>query len=242
MPIDYTKRSTPEPEPTASPTASPTAPPTAPGAVGLSKVTLTKSAPTVSLAKQGASLSGILRVNLNWNARPAGSTGGGFLKRLAGGGGGNIDLDLGCLYELADGTKSVVQALGGSFTSRNAGTPIISLDGDDRSGTASGGENLSIDLSRLREIKRVLIFAMIYEGVTSWAAADGVVTLYPVGSPEIEVRLDEHDDHARVCAIALLENTGGDLAIRREVRYVRGAQRALDEAYGWGLKWQAGHK
>ncbi len=48
----------------------------------------------------------MLRVNLNWNARPAGQpAGGGFLKRLAAAaGGGAIDLDLGCLYEYADGS------------------------------------------------------------------------------------------------------------------------------------------
>ena len=77
------------------------------GPVSLSKVTLTKAAPTVSLSKQG-STGGMLRVNLNWNARPTGGSGGGFFKRTSGGGGA-IDLDLGCLYEFTDGTKGAVQ-------------------------------------------------------------------------------------------------------------------------------------
>lgn len=250
MPIDYTKRPGGPAEPSGSATpggaaapagaAAPTASVAQP--VSLSKVTLTKAKPTVSLAKQGARLSGSLRVNLNWNARSPGAPGGGgFLKRLAGQSSA-IDLDLGCLYELADGKRGVVQALGNAFASRNTGEPIITLDGDDRSGTSSGGENLRIDLSRLAEVKRILVFAMIYEGVTNWAAADGVVTLYPVDAAPIEVRLDEHDPTSRVCGIALLENTGGDLSVRREVRYVQGSQRALDEAYGWGMKWAAGRK
>lgn len=226
MPIDYTK-SADDPQPR----------------VNLGKVTLTKATPAVSLRKQGASLSGTLRVNLNWNARPAGAaTGGGGLFKRRGAQATAIDLDLGCLYELTDGTKSVVQALGNAFRSRNPGTPIINLDGDDRSGTNTGGENLSVDLSRLGEIKRILVFAMIYEGVTNWAGADGVVTIFPIGSPPIEVRLDEHSPTARVCGIAMLENTGNDLSVRREVRYVEGSQRALDEAYGWGLSWTAGRK
>ncbi len=123
MPIDYTKR-----RQDAAPS----------GGVSLSKVTLTKSAPTVSLSKQqgGGTASGELRVNLNWNTRPAS---GGLFKRQ---GSGSIDLDLGCLYELGNGRKGVVQALGNSFNSRNDGNPIISLDGDDRTGESTEGENL----------------------------------------------------------------------------------------------------
>src|SRR3954447_1971345 len=117
MPIDYTKRGgqAEQPDPSGPPAGQSGQP--GGGAVNLSKVTLTKSAPAVSLTKQG-SAGGVLRVNLNWNARPAGQpAAGGFLKRLAGAaaGGGAIDLDLGCLYEYADGSKGVVQALGNAF-------------------------------------------------------------------------------------------------------------------------------
>lgn len=208
------------------------------GGVSLSKVTLTKTAPTVSLSKHGGGggVGGELLVNLNWTTRPSG---GGFLRRSQS---ASIDLDLGCLYELANGKKGVVQALGNSFVSRNEGSPIISLDGDDRTGESSEGENLRIDLSRLGQIRRILVFAYIYEGSPNWAAANGVVTLYPQGGAPIEVRLDEADPGARTCAIALLENTGADLSVRREVRYVHGTQSALDAAYGWGMTWKPGRK
>lgn len=207
--------------------------------VNLSKVTLTKSAPTVSLAKGGGA-SGTMRVNLNWNSRPAGGGGGGFLKKLSGGAGGAIDLDLGCLFELTSGRKGVVQALGNSFGSIDQ-EPWVKLDGDDRSGSASGGENLLINLDRLDDIKRVLVYAYIYEGVPAWDKADGVVTLFPIGAGPIEVRLDG-SSNTKMCAIASLENTGGQLQVRREVRYIEGMHQALDTAYGWGLNWQAGRK
>ena len=45
-----------------------------------------------------------------------------------------------------------------------------------------------------------------------------------------------------MCAIALLENVGGELTVRREVQYIDGGQSALDRAYGWGMKWAAGRK
>jgi tellurite resistance protein TerA len=210
--------------------------------VSLGKVTLTKSAPSVSLTKSGAA-TGELRINLNWNARPAQPAGGGFFKRMAAAAQGGIDLDLGCLYEFTDGSKGVVQALGNAFGSRNpGGAPIVTLDGDDRSGTNTAGENLRIDLSRVNEIRRILVFAFIYQGVPNWAAADGVVTMYPANGAPIEVRLDESDPAAPMCAIALLTNTGSDLSVNREVRYVHGGQDVLDRAYGWGMQWAAGRK
>ena len=219
--VDYTKR------PSSSAPS---------GGVSLSKVTLTKSAPSVSLAK-GSGASGRMRVNLSWNARPAGSGGGGFLKKLTGGD-KSIDLDLGCLYELADGKKGVVQALGNSFGALDR-PPYVQLDGDDRSG--GGGENLSINLDKLPEIRRLLVFAFIYEGVPAWDAAGGVVTLHPQGGAPIEVRLDESSG-SRMCALALLENRGGELVVNREVKYINGAQDALDRAYGWGMDWARGRK
>jgi tellurite resistance protein TerA len=211
----------------------------APGDGG--KISLTKAKPTISLTKGGGA-QGIMRVNLNWNARPAGAAGGGgggFFKRLAAQPGG-IDLDLGCLFELADGRKGVVQALGNTFGSTDQ-PPWIKLDGDDRSGSSQGGENLLINLDKLDQIKRILVFAYIYEGVPAWDKADGVVTLFPVGSQPIEVKLDD-STNTNFCAIALLESAGGQLQIRREVRYIQGSQRTLDEQYGWGMQWQAGRK
>ena len=228
--VDYTKR------PSSTP---PTPPPAAGGGgVSLSKITLTKAAPSVSLAK-GSGASGRMRVSLTWNARPpaAGGGGGGFLRKLAGPPKG-IDLDLGCLFELNDGRKGVVQALGNAFGSLDQ-PPYVQLDGDDRTG--GGGENMTINLDRLSEIRRILVFAFIYEGVPAWDQADGVVTLYPQGAAPLEVRLDESSG-TRMCAIALLEASGGQLSVRREVQYINGAQDALDRAYGWGMDWRAGRK
>ncbi|MGX6605937.1 TerD family protein [Micromonosporaceae bacterium Da 78-11] len=222
MPIDYTKR--------------PAKPAAAPGAVSLTKVSLTKAAPTISLTKQGAA-TGTLRVNLNWTARPA--PGSRFQKSDPA-----IDLDLAALYEYTDGSKGVVQALGETFRDRHTfgGDPICWLDGDDRSGTNSGGENLFVDLRHAAAVRRILVFTFIYQGAPNWAAANGVVTVRPAAGPEIEVLLDEHDDRASMCAIAMLENSGNDLVVRREVQYVTGGHKALDERYGWGMRWSPGRK
>jgi tellurite resistance protein TerA len=255
MPIDYTKRpktppagqpvagGPPPPPPPAGAPIQPPPPGTVPAggysdqpssAAAPTKVRLTKSAPTVSLTKHGAA-NGTMRVNLNWNARKPG----GFFNKVA-----RLDLDLGCLFEFTDGSKGVVQALGNSFTAAPPGVhePVIRLDGDDRSGSANAGENLFINLAYANQIRRILVFALIYEGAANWADAQGVVTLFPSAGPQIEVQLDDPRNGARICAIALLEGHGGDVSVRREVNYINGAQRLLDETYGWGMNWTRGRK
>lgn len=200
-----------------------------------SKISLTKTSPTVSLTKSGSS-AGKMRVNLNWDSGVAGQQ----KKRWFGGGPRPIDLDLGCLFELSDGFAGVVQALGETFGDFD-NEPYVFLDGDDRSGANSQGENLYINLSRLTAIKRLLIFAFIYEGAPSWDQARGVVTLFPESGPAVEVRLDEFAGGKPMCAIALLENRGGELVVSREVKYVDGHLQ-LDRLYDWDLDWVPGSK
>ncbi len=225
----------PQPRPAAAPSAPPAAQP-----VRLSKVTLTKAAPSVSLAKQGGT-SGAMRVNLNWHLlkQPTG-----WLSRLSGQGG--IDLDLCALYELADGRKGVVQALGNAFGSLHQ-PPYIHLDGDDRTGAVTRGENLTINLDHTRDFRRILVFVTIYEGARSFADLNATVTLQPQHGAPIEFSLDECTVASPVCALALITNTGGDLLVQREARYLvpeRGTspQRTVDHAYGWGMNWTPGRK
>ncbi|MET7297622.1 TerD family protein [Embleya sp. NPDC005575] len=221
-----------KPEPARPPAAPPPASAPSRPPVRLSKVTLTKASPMVSLSKEGITGSR-MRVNLNWvQAAP----GRGMLKRLM----GPTDLDLCCLWELNDGSKGIVQALGNMFGSPDK-PPYVFLDGDDRTGANTAGENLFINLDHKSSFKRLLIFAFIYKGVT-FDDAQAVVTLTPATGPELEIRLDETGGAARSCAIALVQNQGGDLTIQREVRYIKGNQQKVDQAYGWGLQWRAGTK
>ncbi|MEV5874586.1 TerD family protein [Streptomyces sp. NPDC052101] len=230
------------PPPLTAPMPPPTAPPApAPQPVRLSKVTLTKAAPSVSLAKQGGT-SGALRVNLNWQMRKQPS---GWGSRW-GGGAGDVDLDLCALYELADGRKGVVQALGNAFGSLNR-PPYIHLDGDDRTGAVASGENLTVNLDRTQDFRRILVFVTIYEGASSFADLHATVTLQPQHGAPIDFSLDECTVPSTVCALALITNTGGDLVVQREARYLvpeRGVspQRTIDRAYGWGMNWTPGRK
>ncbi|MEV7194226.1 TerD family protein [Streptomyces sp. NPDC093510] len=238
---------TPSPAPVASP--APAAPPVAPAPaaaapVRLTKVTLTKEAPSVSLTKQGGT-SGGMRVNLNWEVRKQFKGWGAKLGRAVAMH-ADLDLDLCALYELADGRKGVVQALGNAFGALNQ-PPYILLDGDDRTGAVATGENLTINLDHISDFRRIVIFVTIYAGARSFADLNATVTLQPQHGAPVDFSLDECTVPSTVCALALLTNNGGDLVVQREARYLvpeRGVspQRTMDQTYGWGMNWTPGRK
>ncbi|WP_315986945.1 hypothetical protein [Streptomyces sp. ME109] len=198
----------------------------------------------MSLAKQGGT-SGSLRVNLNWQVRKQFS-GWGSKRGRAVAMHADLDLDLCALYELSDGRKGVVQALGNAFGALHQ-PPYIFLDGDDRTGAVESGENLTINLDHRQSFRRVLIFVTIYEGARSFADLHATVTLQPANGAQVDFSLDECTVPSTVCALALITNNGGDLIVQREARYLvpeRGVspQRTVDRVYGWGMNWTPGRK
>lgn len=238
----------PAPVAPAAPVQAPPPPAQAPAPAGqpvrLSKVTLTKEAPSVSLTKQGGT-SGAMRVNLNWEVRKQFK---GWASKLgrAVATHADLDLDLCALYELADGRKGVVQALGNAFGSLDQ-PPYLLLDGDDRTGAVASGENLTVNLDHIKDFRRIVIFVTIYEGARSFADLNATVTLQPQHGASIDFSLDECTVPSTVCALALITNNNGDLFVQREARYLvpeRGVspQRTIDYAYGWGMNWTPGRK
>ncbi|NJP48549.1 Tellurium resistance [Streptomyces sp. SBST2-5] len=233
------------PQPPVTRPSAPPPPATPPAPVRLTKVTLTKSAPSVSLTKQGGT-SGTLHVNLNWQVRKQFSGWAAKLGRPVAMH-SDLDLDLCALYELSDGTKGVVQALGNAFGSFHQ-PPFIHLDGDDRTGAVATGENLRVNLDYKQYFRRILVFVTIYEGARSFADLNAHVTLTPQHGAPIDFSLDECTVPSTVCALALITNSGsGDLVVQREARYLvpeRGVspQRTIDYAYGWGMNWTPGRK
>jgi len=261
----------PAPAPASAPSAAPAAP-----RVSLSKITLDKRGDKVSLDKRAGGGYGRIHVNLNWNqaaiappvATPApqsAARGGGFLDRLANMAGdlankagdmankagaarkgrSGIDLDLGCMYELADGRKGIVQALGNTFGNFE-GEPFIQLDADDRTGAAANGENLFINGERFDKIKRAVIFSFIYEGAANWQVTNGVVTIAAPGQAPVEVKLDGGERQI-MCAIALIENRGGQLVITKLAEYFQqqgmtSAHELMDRHFGFGMRWKSGSK
>ncbi len=222
----------PTPATSPAPAAAP-APTSAPAKINLSKVSLTKEKPAISLTKRDNF--GEIRINLNWHrGNPA--TG---LRAVFGGNKG-IDLDLGAFVELGDGYKTVIQALGNRFGSMDS-EPYVQLQGDDRTGEFSTGEWLHVNGREWKHIREVLIFAFIYEGVPSWDKTDGVVTLYIPDQPPIETRMTEGQNNRNMCAIARLVNENGNIKVERINQFFNGHS-DMDKAFGWGFSWKAGSK
>ncbi|MGW6916801.1 Tellurium resistance [Kitasatospora sp. NPDC054939] len=219
------------------------------------KVTLTKSSPQHAITGAAAT-TGFLYINLYWTNRGS-APGPGVLQTLKrwfsprilspvdpGSGAAaqsNVDLDLACMYELADGSRGVVQPLGGYFGDLQK-PPFVKLSGDDQFGAPSG-ETMYINLEKKDKFKRLLVFVYIYEGTPAFEQADAVVTIVPQTGPRIEIKLDERARAARSCAVVLIENDGDNqLRVRREVTYVNGFQADIDRLYGFGMQWQRGYK
>ncbi|ATQ78717.1 tellurium resistance protein [Massilia violaceinigra] len=202
--------------------------------VSLSKVTLDKRGDKVSLDKRGGSKGfGRIHVNLNWN------------RGASGGAGKGIDLDLGCMYELADGRPGLVQALGNAWGDFDR-PPYMRLAADDRTGRSAEGENLAINGDHFHDMKRALIFAFIYEGAPNWAATDGVATINMPDQAPIEVRLDQGGNQM-MCAIAMIENRGGSMQVTKLAEYFsqigrESGHELMDRRFGFGLRWTTGSK
>lgn len=199
--------------------------------VNLSKVSLTKEKPAISLAKQDNF--GQIRINLNWHrtSKPGG---------LFSFGNKDIDLDLGAFVELKGGEKGVIQALGNAFGDYRS-APFVELQGDDRTGDNSSGEWLHINGEMWQSLREVLVYAFIYKGVPSWDKTDGVVTIHIPNQPPIETRLTEGNNRRTLCAVARLVNDNGAIKVER-INQFFSSQREMDEAFNWGFRWTAGSK
>ena len=206
--------------------------------VSLSKITLEKRGEKKLLSlekKEGQRI----RINLNWDSKgPDQQPKKGFFSSLLGGGGdGDVDLDLGCMFEMKDGHKGVIQPLGGYFGSQSE-EPFILLDKDDRSGSSSDGENMAIFRPEL--VKKVLIFAFIYEGTARFSDVNGRLTIN-TGLEEITIRLDNPESGKKFCAVALFEDQGKGLELSKQEIYFDN-HKPCDEHYGFGFNWKAGRK
>ncbi|MGW0329220.1 TerD family protein [Nocardia sp. NPDC003183] len=226
-------------QPGIPPQRNPQFAPPPPPPVDLAKVSLTKEAPSVSLTKHGAT-GGVMRVNLNWTSMAA--TGRLFGKLR----GKNIDLDLCCFFELVNGAIGSVRALDRRFGALYE-PPFIHLDQDDRTGASITGENLSVNLDYTQFIRRILVFASIYDGASDFRNVHATVTLHTVNSAPIEMTLDGCTDNSRDAVLFALENVDGEFVVRREGSFVRppagqpgGGVVEIARLYNWDFGFQAG--
>ncbi len=86
------------------------------------------------------------------------------------------------------------------------------------------------------------MYTFIYEGVANWKQADATVTLKYPGAEDLIVKMDTFNSSDRMCGLALLENVNDEtFSVEKIVQFYPGHE-ALDRAFGWGMRWQAGRK
>ncbi|MDR0982447.1 MAG: stress protein [Culturomica sp.] len=217
-------------------------------AINLNKITLEKQGDShrIDLSKGGCNASKEIVINLNWS-QPQQS---GWSKFWSGD--KSIDLDLGCFFELNDGTKSVIDGL--QFAHGNGGPrnrltrqgcytakPWIWHSGDDRSGAASEGENILLNPQGIGDLKRMVIYCFIYEGAAKWSETNAVVTIKVPGNPDVVVEMGQQYSNQTFCAIADILFTGESMTVKKSVTFHNGHD-DCDKKYHWGMQWQAGSK
>lgn len=197
----------------------------------------------INFEKSSRAITKEIIVNLDWSK-------GGFLKKLFG---GAIDLDLGCFYELRDGTKMVIDGLqfshgrGGAkdkVTCQGCYTqkPFIWHQGDDRGGGASSGETIMINPKGINDIKRIIIYTFIYEGVAKWSETNAVVKVKVPGQEEVVVEMGQQFSSKMFCAIAQLDFGGDNSITVKKLVTFHDNHSNCDAMYNWGFKYNVGSK
>ena len=101
------------------------------------------------------------------------------------------------------------------------------------------GENLFV--YRPDQIRRVLLFALIYDGAPDFKSVGATLTITDAQGGVTVVHLDNPDANRTFCAICTVTNSGSALEIRKEEQYFRGAHEA-DGYFQFGFQWKAGQK
>ena len=194
--------------------------------------------------RSGSNLNGEIIINLDWSKGKSGFLG--MFKK-------DIDLDLGCFYEMRDGTKMLidgVQFSHGRGGNRDQQTrqgcytkaPYIWHNGDDRGGSAQSGENISINPDHITDIKRIIVYTFIYDGVARWNETDAVVKVEVPGAETVEVKMGQQNSDKKFCAIAQLDFNGDNsITVKKLVTFHNG-HKDCDRTYGWGFNYSPGSK
>jgi tellurite resistance protein TerA len=152
-----------------------------------------------------------------------------------------VDLDIGCLYELEDGTRGAIQAFGKKFGAFES-PPYMQLSDDERTGNAQGfDEGILINGAHWHKIKRALVYLYIYEGAPRWSQIKPQLIVDVPGEDDLIVTLRAHNDALPLCAVGGLENVRGGIKLTNYTEYFPGHQE-MDRAFGFGLEWDEGRK
>ena len=152
-----------------------------------------------------------------------------------------VDLDIGCLYELANGKRGAIQAFGDMYGKLEE-EPFISLSGDERTGDTEGEDELiTVNGRQWNQIKRLVIYIYIYGGADNWETVQPQIQVRVPEEMPMIVSLKARKQELALCAVAGLENVRGGIKMTNYLEYFPG-HAAMDRAFGFGLEWEDGRK
>jgi len=152
-----------------------------------------------------------------------------------------VDLDIGCLYEMVDGSRGCIQAFGTKFGDFDA-PPYMRLSGDERTGDTDGfDEIIKVNGAHWSDIKRLIVYVYIYDGVPNWAVINPQIMLDVPGEQDLVVTLGAHNDALDLCVVGGIENVRGGIKLTNYTEYFPGHEE-MDRAFGFGLNWADGVK
>lgn len=134
------------------------------------------------------------------------------------------DLRLGALYQLADGSSSIVQhAAGISTAPPGSRRPVVI-------GSRGEFDRLTIDLRQSRGLRRLLVYALSATGQElAWG---GTLVTTTFGGARIEFPLDL-GAHRGPIALLSLYNIDGEYVLRAEGQKVDGPVREIARQFGY---------
>lgn len=153
----------------------------------------------------------------------------------------HIDLDLGCLYELKDGTRGALQAFG-KLHGNLEQPPYIALSRDEREGDEAGDDEfMRISGKNWNQISRIFIYAYIYKGAPNWEVIKPQIHVTVPHHKPLVVVPSVHRTDLSLCVIAGIENRRDGIVLTNNTEYYPG-HAEMDRALGFGLEWEDGEK
>jgi uncharacterized protein involved in tellurium resistance len=144
------------------------------------------------------------------------------------------DLSMGCVFQLADGTEAIVQALGDV----TAGPPgaVLPLVRYKHHGDS---ETLHLDLRQVGSLRRALIYAYSPSiAILSW---QGVLVATTYGGARIEIPFDR-PPFSGTLALLTIYNVDGELVLRAEMEDHHGPPEMAAKAFDHHLAWLEGRQ
>jgi len=143
------------------------------------------------------------------------------------------DVRLGSVYQLADGTSSIVQrATGIAAAPPGTHRPVIA-------GSQVEYDRLTVDLRQSRSLSRMLVYGFSESGQElTWG---GTLIGQTFGGVRVELPLDMGRHHGPIALLSLY-NIDGEFVLRAETEKVAGAVREVARAFGYDrITWADDH-